>query len=404
VTPTVTTTQLLARTEALDVEPESLDLVGIAGARGVLFRRDGFALAGRGEALRVAPSDVADTLRAIARDGEGLAPIAIGALPFVSGGSLLVPADAVLVRDGRAYRMTVAPASAADPGPLVDEPRAERRSPSDFHLHASPDHDSWTAAITGALAAIGRGEVRKVVLARSVVVTADGPLVVTDILRRLVALFPSCTTFSVDGFVGASPELLVRRTAAEVRCQPLAGTVARSGDPDTDARLAAALMASAKDRREHAFVVDAVVQALARVCDDVDAPAEPTVVPLRNVAHLATPIRGRLSGPTAGRPSALALATILHPTPAVAGTPTDAALRVIERLERESRGRYAGPVGWVDADGDGEWVVGIRSAEIDGNRARLMSGVGVVAGSDPEAELAETQLKLQALLAAIVRP
>ncbi|MCU1463913.1 MAG: Isochorismate synthase [Acidimicrobiales bacterium] len=406
-TPTVTTTQLVARTEVLDVEPESLDLVGIAGARGVLFRRDGFALAGRGEAVRVAPSDAAETLRAIARDGEGPAPIAIGALPFASdgaAGSLLVPADAVVVRDGRAFRVTVAPADALGPDPLVAERRAEQRSPSDFQLHASPDHDSWTAAITGALAAIDGGEVRKVVLARSVVVTADGPLVVTDILRRLVALFPSCTTFSVDGFVGASPELLVRRTGAEVRCQPLAGTVARSGDPDTDARLAAALMASAKDRREHAFVVDAVVHALARVCDDVDAPAEPTVVPLRNVAHLATPIRGRLSGPTAGRPSALALATMLHPTPAVAGTPTDAALRVIERLERESRGRYAGPVGWVDADGDGEWVVGIRSAEIDGNRARLMSGVGVVAGSDPEAELAETQLKLQALLAAIVRP
>jgi menaquinone-specific isochorismate synthase len=262
----------------------------------------------------------------------------------------------------------------------------------------------WGAAVADAVAAIGRGDVDKVVLARAVEVTADGPLVVADVLRRLIALFPSCTTFSIDHFVGASPELLVGRSDEDIHCRPLAGTVARSGDPDTDARLAAGLLASAKNRREHAFVVDRVTQLLSPLCDDLDAPSEPVIMQLRNVAHLATPIHGRLSGPASARPSALALAALLHPTPAVAGTPTDAALDLIAELEGEPRGRYAGPVGWVDADGDGEWVVGIRSAEIDGPRARLMSGVGVVAGSDVDAELAETQLKLQALLAAIVRP
>jgi menaquinone-specific isochorismate synthase len=400
-TPTVIATHLVARTQALDLDPDALDLVAIAGARGVLFRRDGFALAGRGEALRVPASDVEDTLRAIDHDSDGaVVPLAIGALPFTSGrdDSLVVPADVVVVRDGRAFRMTIGPPHGPPPEALMSDPPPEKRSPSDFRLQAAPSHDDWRDAIGEALTAIEHGDVRKVVLARAVEVTADGPLVVTDILRRLVALFPSCTTFSVDGFVGAS------RRGDDVRCQPLAGTVARSGDPDTDARLAAALMASAKDRREHAFVVDAVAQALAPMCAHLDTPREPTVVQLRNVAHLATLIHGRLAGGPGAWPSALALAALLHPTPAVAGTPTAAALDLVAKLEAEPRGRYAGPVGWVDAGGDGEWVVGIRSAEIDGNRARLMSGVGVVAGSDPDAELAETQLKLQALLAAIVRP
>ena len=137
------------------------------------------------------------------------------------------------------------------------------------------------------------------------------------------------------------------------------------------------------------------------LCDRLDIPSAPAIVPLRNVAHLGTTIAGRLALPA---PSALAIALRLHPTPAVAGTPRTTALALITRLEGTTRGRYAGPVGWVDGRGNGEWAVGIRSAQIDGTRARLMSGVGIVAGSDPDAELAETQLKLQALLAAIVRP
>jgi menaquinone-specific isochorismate synthase len=255
--------------------------------------------------------------------------------------------------------------------------------------------------VAEAVARIDAGDLEKVVLARAVEVEADGPLVVPDILRRLRALFPSCMVFSVDGFVGASPELLVARLGLDVRCQPLAGTVARSGDPTTDARLARALLASGKDRREHGLVVDAVAAALRPFCDRLDVPSTPEIVPLRNVAHLGTTIRGRLAAPA---PSALALACRLHPTPAVAGTPTMAALALLERLEGSTRGRYAGPVGWVDSRGNGEWAVGIRSAEVRGNKARLMSGNGIVAGSDPDEELAETQLKLQALLAAVVRP
>jgi menaquinone-specific isochorismate synthase len=165
--------------------------------------------------------------------------------------------------------------------------------------------------------------------------------------------------------------------------------------------LAAELVASVKDQREHRFVIDEIDRVLRPRCRDLDVPTEPTIMQLRNVLHLGTEIAGTLTAPA---PTALELAAALHPTPAIAGTPTDAALAWLDEHEGLARGRYAGPVGWVDGAGDGTFAIGIRSAEIDGHRARLFAGVGVVEGSEPERELVETQLKLQALLAAVVRP
>ena len=223
----------------------------------------------------------------------------------------------------------------------------------------------------------------------------------TDILRRLHALYPSCMIFAVDGFVGASPELLVSRRGRDVHSHPLAGTVQRSGNPEADDALTNAMLTSAKQRQEHSLVVDEVVAALRPCCDELVVPDAPSIVALRNVSHLGTPLTGRLTDPP---PTSLDLVARLHPTPAVAGSPTAAAVDYLGRVEGFDRGRYAGPVGWMDARGDGEWAVGIRSAEIRASTARLFAGVGVVADSDPEAELVETQLKLQALLAAVVRP
>ncbi|MGQ0521451.1 MAG: isochorismate synthase [Actinomycetota bacterium] len=392
---------LTARTVAVDAA--SADLLAFAGDDGVLFEREGAGLAGRGVALRLEPGTAVEGLAAIPTVDEvglaGCGPVAMGALPFRpgAGGSLVVP-RVVLGRapDGTAWRTTI-----GDDPPAAAPAPARRRPPDDFRLTAVRPHDEWLGVIAGAVEAIGRGRLHKVVLARVVEVEANRPILPVDVVGRLRALYPSCMLFSMEGFVGASPELLVGRAGDRVRSQPMAGTIPRSGDPAVDARLAAGLMASDKDRLEHALVVDAVAAALAPHCSSLDVPGEPSIVPLRNVAHLGTLLTGRL-GP--GAPSALGLATLLHPTPAVAGTPTDEAMAYIAEREGLDRGRYAGPVGWVDRDGDGEFAVGVRSAELDGRRARLFAGVGVVADSEPEAELAETQLKLQALLAAVVRP
>jgi menaquinone-specific isochorismate synthase len=241
----------------------------------------------------------------------------------------------------------------------------------------------------------------KVVLAREIVVEADDDLPVAAILRRLRRTFPDALRFSIDGFVGASPELLVARVGDIVRCHPMAGTAPRSGDPAADARLGAALLASEKNRVEHRHTIDLVHDTLIGFCSYLDEDAEPSVVAMANVQHLGTRVQGRLSSPPA---SVVELVTVLHPTPAVCGRPRPAALELIGRHENIDRGRYAGPVGWVDSAGNGSWAVGIRGAQIDGATARVLAGVGVVADSDPVAELAETRAKLQAMLGAIVRP
>jgi len=263
------------------------------------------------------------------------------------------------------------------------------------------ERGAWCGLVDAAARTVAAGRLSKVVLAREVMVVADQALRPVDVVRRLRLSHPSCMVFSVDGFVGASPELLVERRGEQVRSHPLAGTTARSGPGETDDGHIAWLLSSGKERREHRLVVDAVSAALAAYCDELHVPRVPGVVPIGTLAHLGTPVTGRLRSPLL---TAMELVDAIHPSPAVAGTPTGAALDYIAAVERLDRGRYAGPVGWVDGDGDGCWAVGIRSAEIEGCRARLMAGVGIVDGSDPDAELAETDLKLQPLLAAIVRP
>lgn len=354
----------------------------------------------------------------LVHDGAGPGgplPVAIGALPFepTAGGSLGVPA-ATLVDDGDGDGEPVAVLVGADRASVLaavecwerGEPRGVRREPPGppperFRLTSRQSHEEFRDLVRSAVADIRAGMLEKVVLVREVLVRAERPFPRGALLERLRALYPSCATFSVGPFVGASPELLVSRRGGRVRAHPLAGTIGRSGDPAADARAEAALLADPKERAEHRVVVDAIAAVLGPLCEDLDVPESPSVVELRNVSHLGTVLDGHLRHPA---PGALDLVARLHPTPAVAGTPTDAALAWIAKHEGVDRGPYAGPVGWVDAAGDGEWYVGIRAALVEGSRARLLAGVGVLADSDPDAELAETQLKLQALLAAAVRP
>jgi menaquinone-specific isochorismate synthase len=277
--------------------------------------------------------------------------------------------------------------------------------PDEFRLASARPHHDFLQRVRAALAEIQSGRLDKVVLAREVTVHANRALRQADLVGRLRALHPSCATFAIDGFIGASPELLIRRSGRQIASRPLAGTAARSGDLEADRRAERALLASAKERSEHRAVVDTIVSALAPVVGHLEVPDSPEIFELRNVSHLGTYLTGELAVRDDGSyPNALELVGLLHPTPAVAGTPVDLAIEYLAKLEEIDRDRYAGPVGWLDANGDGEWHLGIRSAIVSGSSARLFAGVGIVADSDPAAELAETQLKLQAFLAAAVRP
>ncbi|MCU0268001.1 MAG: isochorismate synthase [Acidimicrobiales bacterium] len=409
--PLVATTRRLSR----DVDP-----LAVAGDHGVLFEHPRRGLAGRGVATRVpiprhdpaaSARAVHGALAAIERDDDvglpGCGPVALGALPFdpAAPATLVVPALVVgRGEDGTHWVTTVAPGGTPPPVDDLDEllaRDARRAAPGSFDVAPSRPPADWEAAVASARDELRAGVATKVVLAREVVVHADAELSPRTLLGRLRSAYPGCMLYAVEGFVGASPELLVSRTGDVVRSHPMAGTTPRSADPDHDARLAATLLASDKDRVEHRITIDMVHDTLLPWCSWLDEEAEPSVVPVANVQHLATMVEGRLSAPAA---SVVELLCALHPTPAVCGMPRSAALGLIERYEHLDRGRYAGPVGWVDAEGDGDWAVGIRCAQLEGARARLYAGVGVVADSDPAAELAETRAKLQALLSAIVRP
>jgi menaquinone-specific isochorismate synthase len=402
---------MVARTRLL-AAGDAPELLAFAGEDGWVFERDGVGLAMRGVAARVPVVGVAACLASIDVDDEvglpGCGAIAATALPFdpaaASAADAVVPSH-VLGRtaDGTAWLTVIGDrAAGVDDLDVLGDHRSATRAPDAFTLTPTVSHADWCEVVAKAVGRIADGAFSKVVLAREVVVEASSDIVVSQVLSRLHALYPSCTVFSADGFVGASPELLVSRYGSVVTSHPLAGTIAHSGDVDADRRASERLLSSAKDREEHALVVSFVADVLGPFCASLDVPDTPSIVAMRNVAHLGTLVRGRLAGDPA--PSALDLALALHPTPAVAGTPTDDAVAYLRSVEGFDRGRYAGAVGWVDGRGDGAFVVGIRCAEIAGRRARLFAGVGVVEGSDPDDELAETQLKLQALLAAVVRP
>ncbi|MCB0976949.1 MAG: isochorismate synthase [Acidimicrobiales bacterium] len=405
---------LVARTRRLD---RDVDPLAVAGARGFLFSRNRIGFAGRGEAVRFDRSASLEGIRSIVVDDEvrhpGTGPVGFTALPFLPGAdSDVVVPELVVGRDadGTRWATTVTPEGADsgdDPVRSVDEllerPTDDPRpaGPGAFTVSSSRPPEDWTDAVADATARIRAGELDKVVLAREVVVTADAPIPVDTVMARLAATYPDCFLYMVDGFCGASPELLVGRSGDVVRAQPMAGTAPRRGDPTADSRLAANLLASTTYRHEHQVTIDAVHDGLLAFSSYVDYEPEPSVVALANVQHLATNVEGRLSHPPA---SILELVDALHPTPAVCGRPRDAALAVIEALEGLDRGRYAGAVGWMDAEGNGQFAVAIRGASFDGAVARVIAGNGLVGDSDPMTELAETRAKLQAMLGAIVRP
>jgi isochorismate synthase len=414
---------------------------------------------GRIERAAEAVAALLDAVEVDDADGTGLGPAAVGALPFhpATPGELVVPA--LLLRTGpggRTWAVVTEPAPFARPvaADLLTRLRAgaprDHSWPTAHRLDgpwptvgapptgggpAPTGGDLWTAgtsrssgevasptggpgaglggsgpasgvewwrgAVRAALAAIGAGRLDKVVLAREAVVEADRPYPRGELLRRLRGRSGGSTyLYAFGGFVGASPELLVRRQGRVAVSRPMAGTVPRGDSASAEADGLARLTGSPKEAVEHRLVVDAVAEGLAKVADRVEV-GRPDVVRLSTVAHLATEITADLTGPL---PSALELAALLHPTPAVGGSPREAALAAIATLEPFDRGCYAGPVGWVDHAGDGEWAVAIRCATLAGRRAHLIAGAGVVPGSDPDAEWAETEHKLRAMLEVLLSP
>jgi menaquinone-specific isochorismate synthase len=249
----------------------------------------------------------------------------------------------------------------------------------------------YRAAVADAVRRMRAGELDKAALAHDLIAVGEAPLDPRYLLGGLAERYPTCWSFAVEGLVGATPELLVRRTGDVVESRVLAGTMWATDA--TDRGVAGRLMTSTKDRHEHTLAVDSLAAALEPLCTSLDVPAVPEVLALHNVSHLASDVRGRLGGGA----SLLALAEAVHPTAAVGGTPRKVAVDLIAELEAMDRGRYAGPVGWVDARGDGELGIALRCAQLDGRSARLFAGCGIVADSDPDTEVREAAAKLVAV-------
>jgi isochorismate synthase len=409
-----------ARTRPLsDYTDEPVDLNDIAAGDGVLFVRNAVGIAGHGVAARVPIDEAAEFLAGLDHDSvvpadgpgdrSGPGPVALGCVPFVPG----APADLVVPsvqfrKDANGVTTVTVVGDDDDDGDDAVHEALRRRAPgpataASWSIEPGVDVDEYLAAVVAARDAVRAGELTKAVIARPIIVRSSTEIDVHAVLRRLRASFGSSYRYSIDGFIGASPELLVEVDGAVVRSHPLAGTAPRTGDLDNDARIAADLVASTKNQVEHRVVIDVVHDTLLPWASYLDWEPEPSIVTVANVQHLGTRMEGMLSQPG---PSVIELVRALSPTPALGGHPRDAAIELIERVEGFERGRYGGAVGWVDAEGNGTWAVAIRCAELSDDRrtARLVAGGGIVADSDPRAELAETQAKFQAMLSAIVRP
>jgi menaquinone-specific isochorismate synthase len=396
---------LLVRSERIDdpgallaLLPEGDTLAWVHGGDGLIGwgRAAEFHTAGPGRFAEASEWWSELSGHAVVRDdvdvpGSGL--VALGSFTFTDdaeGSALIVPEVVVGRRDGVAWVTVIGMGIASTPS--LDRSRAPAAPVGTTFADGPVDSVAWQGLVAEAVRRIVAGGLDKVVLARDLVATLAEPLDVRSPLSRLSADYPSCWTFHVDGFFGSTPEMLVRLERGLVTSRVLAGTIRRTGDDAHDLALAGSLARSSKDLEEHEYAVRSVAEALAPHCTSMNVPEAPFVLHLPNVMHLATDVTGVIQDDA----SALTLAASLHPSAAVGGTPTADAVRLIAEIERLDRGRYAGPVGWIGASGDGEWGIGLRSAQIegDGTTVRLFAGCGIVADSVPADELAESNAKL----------
>ena len=401
---------LVVRTVHLDVDAGASLLDLLPDDRPVTWLRRGDGLIGWGVAAELRASGAtrfADAdkwwgetcTHAVVRDdvnepGTGLVCFGTFAFADQPGDSVLVVPEMIVGRRGRTTWLTTISRGGLEKLDQRDTvvPADPPAAPGEVSFgDGALDGERWMSVVADAVARINEGALEKVVLARDLVVSTAAPVDVRWPLRRLAEDYPMCWTFHVDGLFGATPEMLVRRERGLVTSRVLAGTIRRTGDDERDLALAATLARSSKDLEEHEYAVRSVADALDPHCSSMNVPEAPFVLHLPNVMHLATDVAGVVHDATTV--SSLQLAEALHPSAAVGGTPTPDAIALIDEIEGMDRGRYAGPVGWMDASGDGEWGIGLRSAQLDGDTVRLFAGCGIVADSDPEAELAEAQAK-----------
>jgi len=475
VAPEPSSPQLVVRTTllgtVLDEHPAAL-LRLLPRTAPLAWVRRGDGLVAWGEVARVethGPTRFADAeaawaalrSRAVVRDDvdlPGTGPVAFGSFAFDEGSeqrSVLVVPRVVVGRRGRTAWITTITTSQTSAGSaptlapvptlahVLEDVEPVTAPGTVTYSQGAVADEAWTDAVEQAVQQIRDGRLDKVVMARDVQARTEQPIDPRWLLTRLATAYTGCWTFSVDGMVGATPELLVRSEKGLVTSRVLAGTIRRTGGEEADLARAAKLAHSSKDLEEHEYAVASVAEALAPFCQSLNVPETPFVLHLPNVLHLASDVTGVLctrgtgslaaqagsasstgttglagpSGlvgpgstsastvsPTVTPPSSLTLAAALHPTAAVCGTPTPVANDLIRALEGMDRARYAGPVGWVGGDGDGEWGIALRSASLDPEdprSARLFAGCGVVAASDPVAELAETEAKLEPMRLAL---
>ena len=332
--------------------------------------------------------------------GAGTGPILFSSFSFDSSeeSQLIIPKVVIGQRNGKSWITWIGDQS---------QPQLSRASDKRAPLHLSwsgSNGDVWQERVARAIEKIKGGKLEKVVLARFTTATSDSTISARPILNYLSSEYPSTWIYSNDGLIGATPELLVRLSKSLITSRILAGTIRKTGDDERDLALAGSLARSSKDLEEHEYAVRSVADALAPFCSSMNVPESPFVLHLSNVMHLATDVTGVLSDNSS--PSDIfELVARLHPSAAVCGTPTEVAKRTIDDIEGISRGRYAGPVGWIDAKGDGELGIALRCGQIshDKKSIRIYAGCGIVAGSDPEREYAESQAKLLPMRSALER-
>ena len=387
------------------ITDREIDLNDVAGATGFLFVREGIGFAAIGVSARANAHQARELLSTIdcsAPNAQfGVGPIMFGSIPFDTSRDadfILPTVTFCKTREGETWVTVIDDA----PIPAINQD-ATQSSPAHFEVRDGVPVSTYIAAVEAARNSVRSGELTKAVIARDVFVEADASIDIHQLLLRLRSSFGTSYRYSFDGFVGASPELLVAIHGDEITSHPLAGTTPRTGDAQKDALLAKQLLESAKNQIEHRVVIDMVHDTLLPHCSYLDWEAEPSVVQVANVQHLGTQLMGKLSEPHI---HVLDAALALSPTPALGGFPRDKALQLIAQYEGMDRDKYGGAIGWFDARGNGVFAVAIRCAQFNDSRtqARLFAGGGIVADSDPQEEFAETQAKLQAMLAAITCP